>query len=103
MDALIAYFSDCVLEGVPEASAPFFRESQPMTRPNLSVVLPTHNGGRFIDQSIGSVVAQTYEDWELLVVDDASSCAGDASRRQCLPAKLARAAGLRSVRGSSGR
>jgi glycosyltransferase involved in cell wall biosynthesis len=44
-----------------------------MTRPNLSVVLPTHNGAHYIDQSISSIVAQTYEDWELLVVDDAST------------------------------
>jgi glycosyltransferase involved in cell wall biosynthesis len=44
-----------------------------MTRPSISVVLPTHNGAKFLDQAIGSVVAQTWEDWELLVVNDAST------------------------------
>ncbi len=44
-----------------------------MTRPSISVVLPTHNGAKFLDSAIGSVVAQTWEDWELLVVNDAST------------------------------
>jgi glycosyltransferase involved in cell wall biosynthesis len=44
-----------------------------MTRPSISVVLPTHNGAKFLDRAIGSVVAQTWEDWELLVVNDAST------------------------------
>jgi len=44
-----------------------------MTRPSISVVLPTHNGAEFLDQAIGSVVAQTWEDWELLAVNDAST------------------------------
>ena len=44
-----------------------------MTRPSISVVLPTHNGAKFLDQAIGSVVAQSWEDWELLVVNDAST------------------------------
>jgi glycosyltransferase involved in cell wall biosynthesis len=41
--------------------------------PTVSVVLPTHNGSRFIDQSIESVISQTFTDWELIVVDDSST------------------------------
>jgi glycosyltransferase involved in cell wall biosynthesis len=41
--------------------------------PTISVVLPTHNGSRYIDHSIQSVVEQTLKDWELIIVDDASS------------------------------
>jgi len=44
-----------------------------MTRCSISVVLPTHNGAKFLDSAIDSVVAQTWEDWELLVVNDAST------------------------------
>jgi glycosyltransferase involved in cell wall biosynthesis len=44
-----------------------------MTRPRISVVLPTHNGAKFLDRAIGSVVAQTWQDWELLVVNDGST------------------------------
>ncbi|HSV74803.1 MAG TPA: glycosyltransferase [Chthonomonadales bacterium] len=39
----------------------------------ISVVLPTHNGSRFLAESIESVRSQTYADWELIIVDDAST------------------------------
>lgn len=39
----------------------------------VSVVMPSYNSANFIGQSIESVLAQVYEHWELLVVDDAST------------------------------
>ena len=39
----------------------------------ISVLLPTYNHGRYLAQSIQSVRAQTYPDWELIVVDDGST------------------------------
>jgi len=44
-----------------------------MTGPLVSIVLPTHNGQRYLDQAIGSCRAQTHNAWELIVVDDAST------------------------------
>ena len=41
--------------------------------PTVSAVLPTHNGSRYIDRAIESVVGQTFADWELILVDDAST------------------------------
>lgn len=38
----------------------------------VSVVMPAYNAQRYIEQSIRSVMTQTFEDWELLVVDDGS-------------------------------
>ena len=35
--------------------------------------MPAYNSGRFIEQSIRSVLSQTYTDWELLVIDDCST------------------------------
>lgn len=32
-----------------------------------------HNAARFINQSIESVIAQTYQDWELILIDDGST------------------------------
>lgn len=39
----------------------------------ISIVLPVYNGERFLRASIDSVIAQTYQNWELLVVDDCST------------------------------
>lgn len=42
-------------------------------RPLVSIVMPAHNAAGFISESISSVQKQTYENWELLVIDDASA------------------------------
>lgn len=39
----------------------------------VSIIMPTYNCGRFIRESISSVLAQTYTAWELLIVDDCST------------------------------
>ncbi|WP_254279264.1 glycosyltransferase family A protein [Haloarcula marina] len=41
--------------------------------PTVSVVLPTHDRAEFVERAIDSVLGQTYEDFECLVVDDCSS------------------------------
>jgi len=40
---------------------------------NVSVILTCYNGARWISQAIKSVLAQTYKDFELLVIDDGST------------------------------
>ena len=41
--------------------------------PRVSVILPCYNGAQWIGQAIESVLAQTYKDFELLVIDDGST------------------------------
>lgn len=38
----------------------------------VSVIMPCHNGEKYIGKAIESVIAQTYPYWELLVIDDFS-------------------------------
>ena len=39
----------------------------------VSVIMPAYNCEKYIEQAVSSVLAQSYTDWELLIVDDASS------------------------------
>jgi glycosyltransferase involved in cell wall biosynthesis len=44
-----------------------------MADPRISVYLPSHNYGRFLGEAIESVLRQTVDDWELIVIDDGST------------------------------
>jgi glycosyltransferase involved in cell wall biosynthesis len=42
-------------------------------QPKVSIVIPTYNRAPLLGRAIGSVLAQSYTDFELIVVDDAST------------------------------
>lgn len=41
--------------------------------PKVSIVLPVHNGERYLRDAIESVLGQSFQDWELLLVNDCST------------------------------
>ena len=44
-------------------------ENQPL----VSIIMPVYNCEKYLSESIGSVIAQSYKNWELLIVDDGST------------------------------
>jgi glycosyltransferase involved in cell wall biosynthesis len=41
--------------------------------PHVTVIIPFYNQGQFLQECVESVRAQTYTDWEAIIVDDASN------------------------------
>ncbi len=41
--------------------------------PKVSIVLPNYNYARYLDERIQSILDQTYQDFELIILDDAST------------------------------
>ena len=39
----------------------------------VSIVVPVYNAAKYIENTIEMVCRQTYEDWELILVNDASN------------------------------
>lgn len=39
----------------------------------ISVILNVYNGEKYVERCVRSVVAQTFDDWELVIVDDGST------------------------------
>jgi glycosyltransferase involved in cell wall biosynthesis len=53
--------------------------------PRVSVVIPSFNYAHFIGQAIQSVIDQTFTDWELHIIDDASTDGTEQAVRPFLP------------------
>lgn len=43
------------------------------SRPSVSVILPVYNGSATVGAAVESIQAQTFDDWELVILDDGST------------------------------
>lgn len=39
----------------------------------ITIITPTYNCGKYISETIDSVISQSYTDWEMLIIDDCST------------------------------
>jgi glycosyltransferase involved in cell wall biosynthesis len=44
-----------------------------LNQPKVSIVMPIYNGERFLEESLNSVLNQTFKDFELIIVNDSST------------------------------
>jgi glycosyltransferase involved in cell wall biosynthesis len=44
-----------------------------MSFPLISIIIPTYNRANLIEETLNSIIAQTYKNWECIIVDDDSS------------------------------
>jgi len=44
-----------------------------VTQPLVSIIIPTYNRANLLPETLDSIIAQTYQNWECLVIDDGST------------------------------
>jgi glycosyltransferase involved in cell wall biosynthesis len=71
------------MTGQPDTTAGQSSPNRVQQRPTVSVVIIFLDAARFLEEAIESVLAQQYEDWELLLIDDGSTDASGAIARRC--------------------
>ena len=53
-------------------------------KPYFSIIIPTYNREKIIQKTIESVIIQSYDDWEIIVIDDGSKDNTKKVVEQCI-------------------
>jgi glycosyltransferase involved in cell wall biosynthesis len=61
-----------------------------MANPFFSIVIPAYNAEKFLDESLGSVLSQTFKDYEIIVIDNGSADNTQKKAESCLAGKNVR-------------
>lgn len=69
----------------------------------VSIIMPYYNAAKYINETVDAIIAQTYQDWELIIVDDCSPAPETAAVLQDVEAMDERIRVIRSeVNGGAG-
>lgn len=60
-------------------------DSKPVTTPAVSVVVPSYNHARYLGRRLDSILGQTFQNFELILLDDASTDKSPAVIKKYLP------------------
>jgi hypothetical protein len=63
------------------------KPAAPHDLPLVSVIIPVHNGERFVADAVGSILAQRYPSLEIIIIDDGSTDGTEAAVRR-LPCEV---------------
>ena len=44
-----------------------------MNKTDISVIMPIYNGEKYLEETLDSLLKQTYKDFEIICIDDAST------------------------------
>ena len=70
----VSFFENSkLIQLIKQSNRSFTKNAQNHKQSSVSIILPTYNREDFILTAINSVVAQTYNDWELIIIDDGST------------------------------
>jgi glycosyltransferase involved in cell wall biosynthesis len=63
----------CIGTTLPATRCDVSYTAESLMTPIVSIIMPCHNAAAHLPTSVGSVLAQTFADWELIAIDDGSS------------------------------
>ncbi|MGA0556465.1 glycosyltransferase [Larkinella sp. VNQ87] len=69
----VRHFAHELLDLIPNLDPERTLQPSPKKQPLVSIIIPTYNRSYLVERAIRSVQAQTYTNWQLIVVDDGST------------------------------